>query len=170
MAGMMKILAVSLAPLFLSACAAAHVGEQVSTDVPGKGTAYVVSHDLGGHARSQLKRWKKRLKDGVEFFVVDGTCASFCAFAALNKPNSCYTKDARMGFHGATAFGVFPTPRAIETSKKLATLLPPPLESWFLQSGLMYMPMGLGQDLLYEDLKRIYPEGECPEDVLAVIA
>lgn len=134
----------------LSACA-----PMASTE---RGDVLTVWNDSGSlvSAAEQERRWIERGRD-YRRIEIAGTCASSCAFGALRLPQTCYTNGARIGLHPYSYGGLVVTPYMRQITAERVALLPKGLRDWWERER----PTVLGQDLTYDDLKRIMPEREC---------
>ena len=154
------LLATSLT-ILVSACSG-HVG-QIERAPDGRVVERILN-DLGGVVRNEHALWTARQRrHGINHYVIDGNCASFCSFVALASPDSCYTPSVRLGVHPASLAGMVETDATREFTRTLVALWPKGLQDWWASNR----PSVLGHDLLYDDLKRIIPERECGPNLRA---
>ena len=122
-----------------------------------------IYNNLGGFAAVEMQKWRSRVNaHGIQHFIVDGLCASFCAFVALHAPESCYTKNVQFFVHPAASFGMVETPSTRAFTKQAVSNWPKGLQDWWHKNR----PGIAGVTLRYGDLKRIIPEKACPPDLV----
>lgn len=120
--------------------------------------AEVITNDLGGSLNRYYREYKKFISSG-EIVEIKGRCASACTiFIAL--PNACIHTDAKLGFHSATAFGLF---QSKEGNEWVAKFYPPELRNRFLTkySNSLGFTWLSGSDVL-----AMKPKAKpCPDDL-----
>lgn len=144
----------------LTACGGAHVSK-VET-VNGKKVERIYNN-LGGFVDDEMAAWRSRVNaHGIQAFIVDGTCASFCTFVALYSPDSCYTRNVRFYVHAASSYGLVETPATKAFTREAVSYWPKGLRDWWNKTR----PGTAGVTLRYSDLKRIIPERACPPNLV----
>ena len=117
-----------------------------------------ISAGYGGWLKPARDQYQAMWDSGKRI-VVDGHVISADAFFAF-AIGGCYTENVVFSPHAASYLGLVPNREATE---KLTKILPDPLERWFRSHHSFYDWMGFSE-LRYDDLRRIWPEGECSFD------
>ena len=145
---MIRIMVV-LAALTAANCAP-HVGRTTED-------AYVVYYDGGGFGGRERKLWEERMEDG-RHLVIDGTCASFCAFAAFAHPDSCYTESAVIDVHPFYSINPLQDSGEMDAlNERAMMLLPEGMRKVVRKNN----PGFLGVSFKYDELRKMIPEREC---------
>ena len=77
--------------VLLAGCVSAHTA-RIEKMANGR-TAERIYNNFGGNVAAEMAAWRSRVNQhNIDHYIVDGMCASFCAFVALYAPESCYTK------------------------------------------------------------------------------
>ncbi len=140
----------------LSGCAA-HIGV---VETRNSQTVERIYHDMGGQVIAEQWVWQdRRDRHGIASYVLDGGCSSFCAFEALAFPATCFTKNATLGVHPVSMFGIYETDATRALTASMVARWPRGLRDWWSANR----PPLIGRDLVYADLVDIIPERECDE-------
>lgn len=107
-----------------------------------------------------------KMKIYAEFYdadqvIIDGPMFSYDGFMAFSAPNSCYTENAELLLHMAKYLGVWPSR---EWTEHAASFLPKPIRERFKKDVAYYSPIGFLR-IGYEELRELWPEGECKNNV-----
>lgn len=119
----------------------------------------------GGHVNSVRAKYE-RIAATRKPVVIDGQVISADAFFAFSLPNVCYTENAVFSPHAASYLGLIPNRQATE---RLAARLPDPLEQWFKGNLAYHDWIGFAR-VEYDELRRIWPEGDCGAQRMAMTA
>lgn len=121
------------------------------------GPDYVrIKGSTGGHVESTIRKYHEWTRRG-KTIIVDGPIVSADAYAAFRSPNSCYTENAVFAPHAASFMGVIPDYKATD---RLTARMPQPLQDAFRGSFNYYNWVTVA-NYDYEELKSIWPAGEC---------
>lgn len=95
--------------------------------------AETIRHDMGGSVSARLDQMQHM--SGVR---IVGRCYSACTML-LGLPDTCVTRNARLGFHGPSTRSGLPLPHSEweRVSNVMADQYPPALRLWFLREGRM---------------------------------
>lgn len=91
-----------------------------------------ITHDTGGSVQARVEA----IATQREPVRIVGYCASACT-VHLGAPDTCVTRNARLGFHGPSTRSGLPLPRSEweRVSNVMADHYPPKLRLWFLTVG-----------------------------------
>ena len=113
----------------------------------------------GGFVGPKWQEYAEYGQSGKQL-VIDGQIISADAFYAFSIGQGCYTRKIVFSPHAASYFGLIPSRRI---TRDLATYLPKPLREWFRHDISYHDWIGFAE-LTYDDMKRLWPEGECPPE------
>ncbi len=90
-----------------------------------------IRHDMGGSVLARLDQMQTL--SGVR---IVGACYSACTML-LGLPDTCVTRNARLGFHGPSTRSGIPLPHSEweRVSRVMADQYPPALRLWFMAEG-----------------------------------
>lgn len=143
--------------VFLTGCGAVlHQGVIETRD--GR-TVERVTNDPGGHVRTEFRLWaERRQRHGIEAYVIDGECASWCVFEVLAAEGTCYTPQARLWAHPVSIGAAVTTEATRALTDRMVAAWPGPMQRWWHRTQPTTL---LGATLEYDDLRRLWPAGEC---------
>lgn len=99
----------------------------------------VVTNDAGGFVAARVARVAAL---GDREVRIEGYCASACSMY-LGARNVCVTRDATIGIHGPSFFGMpLPAAEFEYWSKVIAGYYPPAIAEWFMETA-RYRTVGL---------------------------
>lgn len=127
-----------------------------STNAQVSRNAVVIKDSYGGSVNSTFAKYREWARAGKRI-IIDGRVHSADAFAAFSMPNACYTKNAIFSPHAAATLGIVPN---YDMTNRLTRGLPPELAEEFRNSGSYYNWVTTAR-FTYDDLKKIWPNGEC---------
>lgn len=116
----------------------------------------VITQGDGGSVYRTLAKYRAWTAQGKSI-VIDGNMVSSDAFAAFSAPNACYTRNAAFSPHAVSYVGLIPH---YGETERLTSRLPAPLRDAYRGSHHYYNWITTAH-YDYDDLKRIWPEGEC---------
>ncbi len=92
-----------------------------------------IHRDMGGSVEERLDQMRS-----MSSVRIVGACYSACTML-LGLPDTCVTRNARLGFHGPSTRSGLPLPQSEwdAASKVMAAHYPPKLRLWFLAEGRM---------------------------------
>lgn len=141
--------------LLLASCGV-HIAE-IETDKYGD-VAERIYFDGGGHVRTEVEVWAARRRDDdIQYYVIDGICASFCAWEVFLGPRTCFTKNAVLSVHPILMFGIYENQATRNLTQSFVDRWPLGLRDWWTSNR----PTMMGRDLGYDQLMQIIPEKEC---------
>ena len=117
----------------------------------------------GGQLKSTKARYE-RIAATEKPVVIDGQMISADAFYAFSLPNACYTENAVFSPHAVSYLGLIPSRRH---TRRMAEMLPAPLERWFKGNIAYYDWLGFAR-VEYDQLREIWPEGACGTERVAL--
>lgn len=133
-------------------------------------TAYVEEDDHvrivfggGGQLKATKAKYEKIAATNKPV-VIDGQVISADAFYAFSLPNACYTENAIFSPHAVSYLGLIPSRKH---TRRMAERLPAPLERWFKGNMAYYDWFGFAR-VDYDQLREIWPEGACGDEVIAM--
>ena len=122
-------------------------------------------HFGGGGELGAAKATYDRIAATGKPVIIDGQVISADAFYAFSLPDACYTENAVFSPHAVSYLGLIPSRTY---TRIMAERLPEPLEKWFKGNVAYYDWIGFAE-VDYDQLREIWPEGECSADVMAMI-
>ena len=120
-------------------------------------TTHFIHYDPGGFVKEDVKTYLA-LPESINKIVIDGPCMSSCAFIYPADWRTCYTVNATLWFHPVSILGLVPTDETRALTESFLRRLPLSLAVEYQDRDPNIYP---GTTLTYEDLKRVWPEGEC---------
>ena len=147
-------------PAFAAGLAAALLAVGCAADLTETADTVTIHGGLGGLLPQKWEEYQAIQATGKRL-VIDGEVISADAFLAFGAPGACYTDRAVFRPHAASYLGIIPAPDATDW---LASQLPEPLEAWFRGHHSYHDWLGVAR-VEADELREIWPEGECEEDV-----
>lgn len=98
--------------------------------------------------------------------VIDGQMVSMDAYLAFSLPDACYTENAIFSPHAISYLGLIPSR---DFTRHFTKKLPDPLREWFEGNIAYHDWIGFAY-VEYDQLREIWPAGECGPDGRRVTA